>query len=135
VTISQIHKSTTGQVCKYALVGALSNGAGYLFYLLATSIGVMPKLAMTSLYFISAMLSFWGNRKLTFSYKGKVVGSGVRYLIVHTLGYLLNLIILIIFVDKLGYPHQLVQGVAILIVAGFLFISFKFFVFKPSIRS
>lgn len=57
------------------------------------------------------------------------MGAGVRYVIAHCIGYLINLSILILMVDKFGYPHQWVQAAAIFIVAGFLFLMFKFFVF------
>jgi hypothetical protein len=48
----------------------------------------------------------------------------------HVVGYCLNLSLLLVFVGKLGYPHQWVQGAAILIVACYLFLAFKFFVFR-----
>ena len=44
-------------------------------------------------------------------------------------GYLMNLAILFVFVDKMGFAHQWVQAVAIFVVAGYLFLAFKFFVF------
>jgi hypothetical protein len=44
-------------------------------------------------------------------------------------GYLLNLFILLVFVDYFGYTHQVIQGIAIFIIAGFLFLVFKYFVF------
>ena len=45
----------------------------------------------------------------------------------------LNLGILAIFVDHFGYAHQWVQAAAIMIVAGFLFFAFKYFVFAQAI--
>jgi hypothetical protein len=38
----------------------------------------------------------------------------------------------ILLVDMLGYPHQWVQIAAIFVVAGFLFIAFKYFVFRDT---
>ena len=49
-------------------------------------------------------------------------------------GYLLNFVILLTFVDRLGYTHQWVQAAAIIIVAGFLFITFKYYVFPETNR-
>lgn len=60
------------------------------------------------------------------------MGAGVRYVIAHCIGYLLNLSILIVFVDELGYAHQWVQAIAIFVVAAFLFLAFKVFVFPVS---
>ena len=84
---------------------------------------------MTILYCVGATIGFIGNRKLTFSHQGNVLGSGLRYLIAHSTGYLINLAILIVFVDQYGYSHQWVQAIAIVVVAGFLFLAFRFFVF------
>ncbi|MDK9709088.1 MAG: GtrA family protein [Desulforhopalus sp.] len=118
-----------GQVIRYAVVGVLSNLLGYLVYLMATYLGAAPKLTMTLLYGVGASVGFIGNRKLTFMHKGRVLSSGLRYCVAHCLGYCINLALLYIFVDNLGYSHQWIQAIAIFIVAGFLFIALKFFVF------
>jgi len=100
-----------------------------MVYLLITYFGATPKITMTLLYGVGAAVGFWGNRKLTFAHNGSLVGAGVRYVMAHCLGYFINLAILVVLVDKLGYAHQLVQAIAILVVAVFLFLAFKFFVF------
>lgn len=85
---------------------------------------------MTLLYTITATLSFFGNQKITFSYSGKLLGASVRYVIAQATGYLINLAILMVFADHFGYNHKIVQAIAILIVACYLFISLKLFVFR-----
>lgn len=117
------------QLTRYAFVGIVSNLAGYLVYFLITYLGATPKITMTLLYGVGAAIGYVGNRNFTFAHKGNFLGTGVRYFIAHFFGYFINLIILIIFVDQFGYAHQWVQAVAIFVVAGFLFIAFKFFVF------
>jgi putative flippase GtrA len=120
------------QLVRYGVIGLANNSIGYLIYLLLTHFGATPKVTMSILYVVGATIGFWGNRKLAFEYKGDVMGSGTRYVITHCLGYLVNLSILFVMVDKLGYPHQWVQAAAIFIVAGFLFLMFKFFVFTEA---
>lgn len=117
------------QLIRYALVGIGSNFFVYLTYLALTFNGVAPKLTMTILYFVGAATGYIGNRNFTFTYKGNLISSGLRYFLAHCLGYGINLIILIVFVDIYGYKHQLTQAAAIFIVAIFLFLAFKFFVF------
>lgn len=117
------------QLFRYALVGVASNLAGYLLYLLITHAGVAPKLAMTLLYAVGATLGFVGNRTFTFGHTAAVRQAGLRYVLSHILGYFINLAIQIIMVDKLGFAHQLAQGFGICVVAVFLFLMFKFFVF------
>ena len=117
------------------MVGIASNLSSYLAYLLITYLGGTPKITMSVLYFTTAVVSFFANRKLTFSHKGCVFRSGLRFFAMHCLGYLINLCMLYVMVDKFGYPHQGVQILAIFVVAAFLFITFKFFVFtEPAIE-
>jgi trans-aconitate methyltransferase len=118
------------QLIRYGLVGGISNIVMYLFYLLITSVGFEPKIAMTLVYIIGASIGFVGNRKWTFSYNENLAGNTIRYILAHLFGYLLNFLMLLIFVDNLGFAHQWVQAISILIVAGFLFIVFKYFVFR-----
>jgi putative flippase GtrA len=118
------------QLIRYGLVGVASNATIYCVYLLITYLGVEPKAAMTLVYTLGAFIGFIGNRKWTFAHQGNATHAALRYVVAHSFGYLLNFLILYIFVDHLGYPHQWVQAAAIIIVAGFLFIVFKFFVFR-----
>lgn len=122
-----------GQLLRYGLVGIASNAAGYLLYLLATAMGAEPKLAMTLLYASGAALGFFGNRRLTFTHGGAIVGSAVRYAVAHAIGYGINLTLLLVGVDRYGLPHQGVQLVAIVMVAGWLFLAFRYYVFPDGV--
>ena len=44
-------------------------------------------------------------------------------------GFLINLAMLYYFVDVIGFPHEIVQALAILLVSGYLFLTTRFFVF------
>lgn len=120
------------QLIRYGLVGFASNLFGYAVYLFITYLGVDPKVTVTLLYPVGVAIGFLGNQKWAFGYKGNWLKSGVRYAIAHVFGYLINLFILLIFVDRLGYSHQWVQAVAIVVVAGFLFLVFRYFVFPKT---
>ena len=121
------------QLIRYGVVGAVSNAAIYFVYLLITYLGVEPKTAMTLVYILGAAIGFIGHRKWTFADRGEFSNAALRYVLAHLLGYLLNFMILYTFVDHLGYAHQWIQAMAIIIVAGFLFIVFKYFVFREKI--
>ncbi|MCK5001899.1 MAG: GtrA family protein [Gammaproteobacteria bacterium] len=123
------------QMIRYGLVGVATNVVIYCIYLVITYLGVEPKIAMTLVYVIGASIGFVGNRKWTFTHSGDVARAAIRYVLAHILGYMLNFLILYIFVDHLDYAHQGVQAVAIIIVAGFLFIVFKYFVFCEKYRA
>lgn len=117
------------QLIRFGIVGVISNMAGYLIYLLITSAGIDPKITVSILFPIGTVLNFVGNKKWTFGSSGSNLHTGFRHILVFALGYVLNILILLVFVDYLGFAHQLVQFVAIFVVALYIFVAIKFFVF------
>jgi len=115
---------------RYASVGAATNLAGYLAYLGLTHQGVDPKLAMSLLYALVVCLSFLGNRFWSFRHEGDMARAGLRYIFTNALGYVLNLLLLLFFVDFLKLNHAYVQFAAIFVVAGFQFVLLRVFVFS-----
>ena len=115
---------------RYAIVGISTNLIIYAGYLTVTIVGVEPKIAMTVTYAGGAFIGFLGNRKWTFAHNGSATSAALRFVAAHTCGYLLNYSILLMFVDKFGCPHQLVQAASIVFIAAFLFLVFKFWVFR-----
>lgn len=126
-------KRTLQQFFNYALIGVLTNVLGYAIYLILTYLWGAPKLTMTALYFVGASMGFLANRRFTFRHEGGIGVTGVRYLLAQVVGYLLNLVLLLLFVDWFDFPHQIVQAIAIVIVAIFLFVVLRLFVFAPSL--
>ena len=126
-------RKTLRQFFTYALIGALTNVLGYAIYLLLTYLWGAPKLTMTGLYFVGASIGFLANRRFTFRHDGGIGVAGVRYLLAQVAGYLLNLVLLLLFVDWFDFPHQIVQAIAIVVVAIFLFVVLRVFVFAPSL--
>jgi len=122
--------TTFWRLARYGAVGIASNLVGYLLYVAVTYIGVSPKVAMTLLYLAGAAIGYLGNKRLVFSHTGSILRSSAGYFVAHAAGYAANLVILYTFVDILGYPHQIIQAVAIFMVAGYLFLVLNFIVFK-----
>ena len=122
-------RATFTQLLRYGLIGVGTNAAGYLVYLGVTHLGFAPKMTKTFFYFVGATVGFFGNKNLSFSFEGNSYRAALRYIIAHSLGYSVNLLLLTVFVDWYHYPHQWVQGIAILVVAVIIFVLFKFFVF------
>lgn len=120
------------QGLRYIIVGLASNAAIYFLYLVLTSLGLGHKLAMSLLYVLGTLQTFVFNKRWTFSHRGDVRNCSVRYFIAYATGYVLNLALLHVFVDRLGLPHQVVQGIAIIVIAVILFLAQKYWVFRPS---
>lgn len=126
-----LSKKVFRQFLSYALIGALTNLIGYALYLFLTYLWGAPKLTMTILYSVGALVGFLANRRFTFRHEGHIGVAGTRYLLVQLSGYILNLLLLVMFVDLLGFSHQIVQAIAIIMVAVFLFALSRIFVFAP----
>lgn len=123
------------QFLRYAVVGLASNAVLYAAYVALTSIGVEPKLAMTILYAMGVLQTFVFNKRWSFRHAGKHGPAFVRYCAAYAFGYAVNLLALLLLVDRLGYPHQLVQAFMILSLAVMLFVLQKFWVFRPATPS
>lgn len=116
------------QVVRYIIVGVASNTIGYLLYLALTQLGVGHKTAMSCLYVIGVAINFYLNRRWTFRAAQPVRAGLARFLLAIALGYLLNLVWLYIFVDLAGWPHELVQLAAIVVISVYFFMINKHYV-------
>lgn len=125
-------KKTIRALIRYALVGVVSNGLGFLAYLGLTGLGFAPKVTITCLYAFSATLGYFGNRSWSFRYQGPQGAAALRYALAHLTGYGINFMMLDVLVERLGYAHEAVQALAIPVVALYLFVVFRFFVFVSS---
>lgn len=118
------------QGLRFVAIGLASNAILYLLYLLLTWGGLGHKTAMTLLFAVGTLQTFVFNKRWTFAHQGLIPVSLLRYVAIYSLAYLLNLAALLFFVDYLGLPHQIVQGVMILMLAAMLFLLQKFWVFR-----
>ncbi|MFC1827636.1 GtrA family protein [Thermodesulfobacteriota bacterium] len=85
---------------------------------------------MTLLYTIGILLTVLFNRRWTFDHQGFVTKAFIRYISSMCLAAYLILAALFLFVDKLEFPHQPVQGILIFVVAVLLFLLQRFWVFN-----
>ena len=123
-------RRTLRQILRYGIIGVAQNALAYGVYLVLTWLGLDPKLVVGVTYPLAMLISFLGNRKYTFAHKGSVSRAGLRFLLAHAASYGINLGMLYVLVDRMRYPHQLVQLAAIFVCAAFLFVTLKFFVFR-----
>ena len=124
--------TAAGEFARFAVVGVVSNAALFLLYLLITQIGVGHKLAASLVYAIGVVQTFVFNRSWSFRDRGASAPALGRYIVVYGAGYVLNMIVLAVLVDRAGYPHQWVQGMMILALAVLLFAAQKLWVFRDT---
>ena len=122
-------KLSLGQGLRFGVVGFSSNLVLYAFYLVATQMGVGHKTAMTALFTVGVVQTFYFNRRWTFVSDSSSWVAFRKYLLIYSAAWLVNLFALILFVDELGFAHELVQGAAVMGIAISLFMLQKFWVF------
>lgn len=126
------YRSSVPQFVRFVIIGVSSNAIGYGLYLVFTAFGIVPTHAVTVLYITSATLAYFGNKSVTFVSNSSVWSTGVRYIIAQLIGYSINIALLAILHDYYGFSHQFVQLIAIGVVAVYLFITLKVFVFQDT---
>ena len=114
---------------RYSVVGILNNSWGYFLYLFVTWLGMDPRLAVSMLYPVAAVSAYFAHAKYSFNYQMGQTSAKFRFIIAQIIGYLVNVIMLSVLVERFGYPHQMVQAAAIFVIAGVLFILFRIYVF------
>ena len=123
------------QLIRYGIIGLSLNAGLYGAYLLLTRSLMGSHAAMTITYCSGVLIGFLLNRQITFRYKGGNHAALLRYIASYAFGYLLNWMAIWFFVDRMGLPHELVQGGVILALAVLLFILQRFWVFPQNSRS
>lgn len=122
-----------GQLMVFGLIGVLSNLLGLALYWALTRAGLDPKLTVCVLYPVGAFVGFLGNRQQTFRHDGNTWVAGARYALVHAGGFVINVSMLYVLSDLAGFHHFGVQVLAVLVVALYLFIAMKYFVFPVAV--
>lgn len=120
-----------GEIFRYGLVGMILNATMYFVYLIFTAFYFSPLGAVFLLYPLGVLVGFFAHRRISFKLNSQTwrFSELSKYVFVYVVGFFLNLLILFVFFKRLGYPHQLVQLSAIFIVASFVFICLRIFVF------
>ena len=127
--LSSVHGNLR-QLAKYGFVGLLSNGILYVAYLLLTSFGMGHKTALTLLFAVGVTQTFLINKRWTFAHGGSRPVVYARYWAVYGIGYAINLVLLLLLVDVLGYKHQTIQALLVFFIAVLIFLLQKFWVFR-----
>jgi putative flippase GtrA len=111
------------------------NGGGFLLYVLFTMLGVSPVLTISLFYPIYIGLAFYLNKTWSFSHKGRVSATAVRYVIAYVGCYLLNVSMLKYFSGYLGFSPLLIQAAAVVVIVPLLFVTQKLWVFRKDSAS
>ena len=120
---------------RFGVIGLSSNLLLYLIYLKFTNLGIGHKFAMSLHYIVGVLQTFVLNKNWTFSLLRYLSLTFMRYISLYTVGYLINLGVLFLMVDRLGYSHKWVQIMTVPVVALLLFVMQKTWVFRFLVSS
>ena len=126
--------ATWGQLLRFGVVGVGVNASLFYVYLALVNLAFAPKLAMTLMYLAGLTAGFVLNRRWAFASTGQARRQALLYWAIGAAGYSLNLAVLALCVDGLGWHHGWVQAVMMVAVAGLNFALNKYWVFAPADR-
>lgn len=81
-------------------------------------------------YAVALANSFFLNRAWTFSDTGAVLPALLRFLIVFVLAYLLNLLTVLLAIDRLGVNSYVAQAIGIAPYTAFSYLGSRYFAFR-----
>jgi putative flippase GtrA len=122
----------TTQILRFGIVGLVSNAVLYGLYLLVTSMGIQHTVAMTAVFALGVVQTFVFNKRWSFTYRGPRGRAMLRYLIAYAAAYAINLTAMLLLVDVEGFSHRVVQAVMVVVVALFLFLAQRLWVFRSA---
>lgn len=121
-----------GEGMRWIVVGCVVNATLYSAFLLLLARGTGHMLSMTITYVAGVIAGYAMNRTWSFRFTGAVGRSFLRYAALYVVGYVANLVILYVLVNKAGARADLTQGAVIVVLAVFFFCSQKFWAFSES---
>lgn len=125
------------QKFRFLLVGLANTVFGYLLFaglLLAVGEGSYVLAGVVS-HLVATTLSFGLNRTYVFESRGRVLLEYLRFQMIYSVILGLNLALLIVFVELLGWPVLLAQAVCLSFVAVSSFLGHKYFSFRRNGRA
>jgi|TARA_B110000483_G_scaffold123393_1_gene148557 putative flippase GtrA len=123
--------SYISQIIKYGSVGFVTNALGYMVYIvIANIIGVSPPVAAIISGFLVISLSFYLNKRFSFGNNSKSISMAVNYYILYVSAILFHSFIIFIFSNVLGFAHEIIAGISIILISCSLFLIQKFLLFK-----
>ena len=117
---------------RYGIVGVLNNLLAYAIYLLVTYFWLDPKLTITLLYPVGIAVAYFTHAKYSFTERSGGNWGIFRFLISYLFVYVVNIFMLNVLADRLGFPHQIVQIFAIIVISAILYLLLKYFVFTSN---
>lgn len=120
-------------VIRFLVIGALNAAISYVIYALAVYVlgEGNYQICVALQWVLSSVISYLNQKFFVFCTKGNYIKEYLKCCSTWCVGYLLNVIILEIFVRFITQNVYIAQFIALALVSISTYILFKFFAFKP----
>ncbi len=117
-------------ISRFIFVGILNFFVSYGVYFILLYFNIYYILALLISSVIGIAHSFIWNKKWTFKSKGDVWKESLRFISVYGIAFLINLVILAIFVEKMMFNPKIAQLLALGVVSIISFYGHKYWSFR-----
>ena len=121
------------ELVSFNIIGIINTLITYGIYSLFIFLGFDYRISLLFDYIAGITISFFANKKYTFQYKENI---NIRMLLFMVVSYIsvffINMILLVIFIQKLNFNKYISQLIALAICISFSFIIQKFIVFRKN---
>jgi putative flippase GtrA len=117
-------------ISRFIFVGILNFFVSYGLYFILLYLNTYYILALLISSVIGIAHSFIWNKKWTFKSKGDVWKESLRFISVYGIAFLINLVILAIFVEKMMFNPKIAQLFALGVVSIISFFGHKYWSFR-----
>lgn len=121
------------QFFRFVFVGVLNTIVGYGSYLILLYAQAHYLIAMAGAHMIGVIHSYFWNKYWTFKSKSKSYAEKVKFVSVYTVTFVLNGLLLILFVEVWNISEELSGLFALFVVTIVSYIGHKFWSFKVKI--
>lgn len=117
-------------ISRFIFVGILNTIVGYGAYFILLYLNIYYILALFLSSVIGIIHSFIWNKKWTFKSNGDLRKESIRFISVYGIAFLINLVILALFVEKFMINPKIAQVFALCIVIMISFFGHKYWSFR-----
>ena len=118
------------QKVRFILVGGYNTCFSYALYALFVWLKMNPHLALLLSFFLSSFNSYFTQKFYVFNTKGNYISEYIKCLTTWAGSYFINMILLILFLEFIGFNPYLAEFIALIILTCYSFVALKYFAFK-----
>ena len=123
--------SSLNQIIRYSSVGIITNAMGYILYIgVANIIGLNPPIAAIFSGFMVIGVSYYLNKHFSFKHNSKGSNLAIKYYVLYISAILVHSFAIFLFSNILGFAHEFIAGISLIIISCSLFIIQKNILFN-----